>query len=120
MSSSGEVLYYGTFNQTVSLNHSQQRNKINSSLKRRGNALEVKLDLRESSVVMCEVVSLSGRRVAVLLNKEMPSGAHTTVLQMGTPTSRIASGMYLLSLSVGGVRVAQDRLFIQRSGGNAR
>ncbi|MBN1129466.1 MAG: hypothetical protein JXA71_10795, partial [Chitinispirillaceae bacterium] len=79
---------------------------------RRSVVLRVALD--EPSTVRCELLSLSGKRLCVMLNEPLQKGVHRRLVPLVPEGSRALSrGVYCAALSINGQTVAVERLLVQ-------
>jgi hypothetical protein len=110
------LLYYGTFSYDVEgvVVPGKQR-APRSTIKQNGRgALVLRVSLDKPSAIRCELLSLSGRRVGVMLDGKFPKGAHRRLIPLVSQHSRaLAIGVYCVSLSVDGRTVAVERLLVQ-------
>jgi hypothetical protein len=123
---SGGVQYYGIFtNGIVGVNHqvSSTRGALPAVVKMRGGALiDVQFNLRTAGNVRCELMTVSGRRASLLYSGNVKAGASTKRFRMdGHGGASVASGIYLMVVSVDGVTVSRSRYLHQNvAGGGAR
>ncbi len=119
-SPSGEQLFFGQFRYPETpVKHNPNRKTIQPAISGTShNRVEYQLELQRKSFVKCELITLSGRHIKNLLNRELPKGTHKGSVRLDHPNFRMAAGMYLLNLTVNGTSVAQSR-FLQQRGYNS-
>jgi hypothetical protein len=117
------LLYYGTFSYVVEgVVVPGKRWAPRSTIGQKGRgALVLRISLDKPSAVRCELLSLSGRRVGVMLDGRFPKGAHRRLIPLVSQHSRaLAIGVYCVSLSIDGRTVAVKRLLVQDRGAGIR
>ncbi len=82
---------------------------------RGGSVIEVSFELPGAGDVRCELMSLSGRRAGVLFSGKLAQGPHTRSFRLDGGAAAVASGVYLLDVSVNGVTVSRSRYLHQRN-----
>jgi hypothetical protein len=109
-------LYYGVFSYVVEgvISRDKQR-ALRSTIAQNGRgALILRVSLDKPSAVRCELLSLSGRRVGVMLDQKFPKGTHSRHIPLVSQQSlALAIGVYCVSLSIDGRTVAVERLLVQ-------
>jgi hypothetical protein len=83
------------------------------------NVLVWSFSLEHASNVKCEVMSLLGRRMAVLFSGDMPIGNHYKAIHVGSASS-LTNGGYVAVMSIDGKQAARSKFIIQRSRGGVR
>ena len=110
------LIYYGIFSYDVEgVVAAGKKRAFNPAIEqsRRG-SLILRVSLEKPSTVRCELLSLSGKRVGVMLDTRLSKGAHRQVVPLVSQHSRaLAMGVYCVSLSVDGRTVAVERLLVQ-------
>jgi hypothetical protein len=110
------LMYYGIFSYDVEgVVATGKKRAFNPAIEqtRRG-SLILRVSLEKPSAVRCDLLSLSGKRVGVMLNTRLPKGVHRQVVPLVSQHSRaLAMGVYCVSLSVDGRTVAVERLLVQ-------
>lgn len=87
------------------------------SVQQRGNnRFLVHLNLPSPSMVSCELISLSGKKVATLFSKNMVSGNISEQVNLSSTTPGLASGVYLINMTIDGKRVYRDKILAKSSG----
>lgn len=87
------------------------------SVHARSSYIEVHFNLHSAGEVRCELLTLSGRRAALLFNGHTPEGAYTRRFNI-TQDAALTSGLYLLRVSVNGTGVSHSTYLHQsRTGG---
>jgi hypothetical protein len=124
---SGAVQYYGKFiNGEVSGVGQQQvstRGVQPAVVKLRGGScIDVQFNLRTPGAVRCELMTVSGRRASLLYSGSVKAGESTKRFRIdGSGSIGVASGIYLMVVSVDGVTVSRSRYLHQNvAGGGAR
>jgi hypothetical protein len=83
------------------------------------NALAWDFTLDHASKVTCDVISLSGRRVATLFSGNLPAGVHSRTIRMGGVPS-MTNGVYVAVMSIDDKPVARTKFIIQHVRGGVR
>ena len=110
------TLYYGIFSHVVEgvVVSGKKRTLHRAIEQNRRGALILRVSLEKPSAVRCELLSLSGRRIGVMLDKRLPKGAHRQLVPLVSQHSRaLAMGVYCVTLSIDGRTVAVERLLVQ-------
>jgi hypothetical protein len=114
------TLYYGIFSYVVEgVAVSGKQRVVHPVIEQNGRgALVLRVSLDKPSSVRCELLSLSGRRVGVILDQRFPKGEHRRLIPLVSQQSRaLAVGVYCVALSIDGRTVAVDRLLVDREAG---
>jgi hypothetical protein len=109
-------LYYGIFSYVVEgVAVSGKKRGPRPAIEQNGRgALVLRVSLDKPSAVRCELLSLSGKRVGVMLDTRLPKGAHRQLVPLVSQNSRsLAMGVYCVTLSIDGKTVAVERLLVQ-------
>jgi hypothetical protein len=117
---SGALMYYATIKTGTSSAFSNPILKSGGliSLLSKGNrSFELRFKIQEASVVSCDLYSLSGRNIAKLFNRDYTPGNKKEVISLGKNVGNIANGVYLMSLTIGGKKVLNEKILIQGSKG---
>lgn len=79
-----------------------------------GTATTISFELAAPGRAVLTVYDLAGRRVATLLDREMPAGPHSVQWDgRGTGGARLASGMYVYQLEAGGRTTAKQTVHLR-------
>lgn len=119
----GRDVYYGIFTYSTAIDDSRSKLKREKlppvSIQTMASRITVAFNLRSSGEVRCELLTLSGRRVALLHNGKMPQGTFTRHFNLDGDAGRLSSGVYLIKVSINGSAVLNSRYLHQssRSGG---
>ncbi|MBN2036687.1 MAG: hypothetical protein JW768_08110 [Chitinispirillaceae bacterium] len=120
----GARIYYGTFSYggPDGVVTPGKRRAARAAITGRGrNVLLVQFHLERQSQVRCELVSLSGKRIALLFSGTVPYGTQKRTIRIGeTPSISAAPGVYLVNLTINGAMAARKKVFIQNYGGGSK
>jgi|SRR5690554_1359791 len=117
LNSSGELQFYATINDTTSILTRNKRNTFSApSLKMNNNQIKIHFNLSKASIINCELVSLSGRRIAKLISKKAVKGTQNEIIRISEKMPALSSGVYFLTLSINGKRVLNEKILMQNSG----
>jgi hypothetical protein len=117
---SGALMYYATVKTGTSSAFSRPILKSGgmlSLISKGNNSFELKFNIQEASAVSCDLYSLSGRNVAKLFNRDYAPGNIREIISIGNNATNIANGVYLISLTIGGKKVLNEKILIQGSKG---
>lgn len=115
---SGTDSYYGLFSYgEVGISHFiRKAGKLPpASIQSRASRIDVKYNLCSAGSVRCELLTLSGRRVAVLFNGTLQPGQYTHHFNLDKDAGRISNGVYLIRVSVNDEGVLHSRYLHQSS-----
>ena len=91
-----------------------------SSINLKGdNVLAWEFILDRESKVKCEVMSLLGRRIAVLYSGILPEGSHSRILRLGRVAS-LTNGVYVAVMSIDNEPVVNTKFTVQRIRGGVK
>jgi hypothetical protein len=114
-----EESYYGVFMYTgVGAGMPSLRAKASPSTIhiRNTKTIEVRLNIEKPSTVRCALMTLSGRCAGLLFEGRLSPGTHAKTLRVGQGgLSRLAEGVYVVSVSMDGTTVMQGKFVFQRS-----
>lgn len=79
--------------------------------------LELHFHLSTPARVECDLFSLSGRRVAILLNKRFAKGVYRETVRVASTVPVLAAGVYLVNLSINGKIVTRGKYILYNSRG---
>lgn len=119
LDASGELQYYALLLTSGTIHTSlKAHTKTLPAMRAKGNNIyELNFTMQKPGAARCELISLSGRHVATLFDRKYVTGEAKEMVRIGEKTSSFANGIYLMSLSVNGKRVAKERILIQHSRG---
>ncbi len=80
------------------------------------NRFGVHLKLSMSSMVSCELISLSGKKVATLFSKNMVAGKISESVNLSSVVPGLAGGVYILDMSIDGKRIYRDKILVNSTG----
>jgi hypothetical protein len=117
----GVPQYYGVFtSEGVSVKGRRMDPKVlpQAQVKvRGGSVIEVRFNLRTAGEVRCDLVTLSGRNAATLLEGHMDPGDQRRSIHLGNRVLRgVAGGVYVVVVSVDGVTMSRSRYVHQSAG----
>jgi hypothetical protein len=110
-------VYYGIFDYGTAIGDSRSGlggGKLPLvSMRTQASRIAVAFNLRSSGEVRCELLTLSGRRAALLYNGRIPKGTFTYHFNPDRDAARLSSGVYLIKVSVNGTVVLNNRYLHQ-------
>lgn len=115
----GTLMYYAKIT-TVGVTTPRQVSKSSNmaTLQSKGNnSFELKFKIQDPSAVSCDLYSLSGRNIAKLFNRDYASGNNKETIRIGKNVPAVANGVYLISLTVNGKNVLNEKILMQVSTG---
>lgn len=74
------------------------------------------LTLSSPSAVSCDLISLSGKKVATLFSRNLVSGKISESVNLSSVAPGLAGGVYLVNMSIDGKRVYRDKVLVKISG----
>lgn len=80
------------------------------------NRLSLQLNLLKQSAVSCELMSLTGQKVATVMSGNVTAGNLQEQISLNTVIPGLANGVYLISVSVDEKRVYRDKILITSIG----
>lgn len=87
------------------------------SIQQRGNSrFMVHLTLSSPSNVSCDLISLSGKKLATLFSKNLVYGSISESVNLTSVIPGLADGVYLINMSIDGKRVYRDKVLVKSSG----
>ena len=87
------------------------------SIQQRGNnRFVVYMTLSSPSNVSCDLISLSGKKLATLVSKNLVSGSISESVSMNSVIPGLADGIYIIDMSIDGKRVYRDKVLANSSG----
>ena len=111
--------YYGLFSygEMIGVSHSGLKaGKLHqASIQSRASRIEVNFNLRSAGDVRCELMTLSGRRAAMLFSGRVQKGASSRHFNLDKNTGGISCGVYLLKVSVNGKGILHSKYLHQSS-----
>ena len=123
---SGAVQYYGVFtNGDVGVKQKavSPRSVVPAAVTMHGGSqIDVQFNLRTAGDVRCELLTVSGRRASLLYSGHVNAGQSSRRFRIdGTGSGAVASGVYLMVVSVNGETVSRSRYLHQNiAGGGVR
>lgn len=114
---SGTLMYYVTLSTTgiARLRSTLKADNLAALYSKGNNCFELKLRLQESAKVSCDLFSLSGRNVSKIFSRDVIAGSSKETIRIGK--GDIANGVYLLSLTINGRKVLNEKVLIQGNKG---
>jgi hypothetical protein len=82
----------------------------------RNNRFLIHLKLSMPSMVSCELISLSGKKVATLFSKRMVAGKIYESVNLSSVVPGLAGGVYMLDMSIDGKRIYRDKILVNSYG----
>ena len=115
LDASGGLQYYATLDYEGSANAiSRVRSAhLPPAMLVRGTFLELQFHLEKKATIKCELLSLSGKKVATLFSGPMANSTNSNMVRISLKEFGFADGVYLASLSVDGRRVAKKKIIVQ-------
>ena len=115
----GLLMYYANVEYSTGAVFKYQGKKLTlPSMRALGNnRFEFRFTISKPALVSCELISLSGRQVGMLINRKYAPGAAKEVISISKKMPNIANGIYLMSFSIDGKSVSKEKILIQRSKG---
>jgi hypothetical protein len=112
---SGALMYYALVSTSMSVfSRPVHKTGNQATLYPKGNnCFELKFKVQEAVKVSCDLYSLSGRSIAKLFNKDVAAGISKETVWIGKSVPGIANGVYLMSLTVNGKKVLNEKILIQ-------
>ena len=114
----GAMLYYALTGSTpVSFHPERQFSEARrpSVAPLGGGHFKITCDLPQPSNLKLDLFDLSGRRAAVVLNKQYGAGAHSILVNAAPPQLKsVGNGAYIVRLSVDGKQVVNMLSIIQK------
>lgn len=87
------------------------------SIQQRGNnRFVVYMTLPSPSNVSCDLISLSGKKLATIFSKNLVSGSISESVSMNSVIPGLADGIYIIDMSIDGKRVYRDKVLANSSG----
>jgi len=97
------------------LKRKMSQNRI-SMQQRGGNRFVVHLNLSLPSMVSCELISLSGKKVATLFSRNVAAGKISELINLNSAVIGLAGGVYLIDMSIDGKRIYRDKILVNSAG----
>jgi hypothetical protein len=67
-------------------------------------------------MVSCELISLSGKKVATLFSRNVVAGKISESINLSSAIPGLAGGVYLIDMSIDGKRIYRDKILVNGSG----
>ena len=80
------------------------------------NRFVLHLNLNLPSMVSCELISLSGKKVATLFSRNVVAGKISESINLSSAIPGLAGGVYLIDMSIDGKRIYRDKILVNGSG----
>lgn len=116
LNSSGEVQFYALAGSSSIIPKTIKRSTSAPSFKINSNRIRLQFTLSQPSIIDCELISLSGRRVAKLVSKKAAKGIQNETINISKNIPTLSGGVYFLTLSIDGKRVLNQKILMQNSG----
>jgi hypothetical protein len=82
--------------------------------------LDLRISLKNAGDVRCDLMTLSGRRVQQLFADKLQAGFHAKHFRVsGAKSGSVSDGVYLVIVSIDGVKVLQERYLHQHASASA-
>lgn len=116
---SESLLYYAAFSYSDGVIGSVNKLKYSfpGIVSKGNNCIELHFTLQVASKVKCDLMSLSGKRVATIFNKDLKMGTYKEAIHFQSAAPQLASGLYLTSISINGAKLANGKCIVHSSRG---
>lgn len=91
-----------------------------TSIQSRASRIDVNFNLQSAGDVRCELLTLSGRRAAVLWSGRIQKGSYSRHFNIDKDAGLLSEGVYLFKVSVNGEGVSHSKYLYQSSAGGFR
>lgn len=113
----GLLAYYVELDNVPIRNINRKRSPSLMSIQQRGSSrFMVHLTLFSPSNVSCDLISLSGKKLATLFSKNLVYGSISESINLRSVIPGLADGVYLINMSIDGKRVYRDKVLVKSSG----
>lgn len=118
MDKSGALAYYVELDNPPQIKVLKRKmSPSHMSVQQRGyNRFVVHLNLSSPSMVFCELISLSGKKVATLFSRNMVTGKISESVNLNCVVPGLAGGVYLIDMSIDGKRTYRSKILVNSTG----